>query len=87
MSKFYHIADYSKLWLVSECIKKMEKLFKIDLIYLATLLAANRILIIVEIPEIVSRMGVSEFMSYEIELQNRATQNDVTLRVTNSRFF
>ena len=63
----------------------MEKLFKIDLIYLATLLAANRILIIVEIPEIVSRMGVSEFMSYEIELQNRATQNDVTLRVTNSK--
>ena len=64
----------------------MEKLFKIDLIYLATLLAANRILIIVEIPEIVSRMGVSEFMSYEIELKSRVTQNDVTLRVTNSRF-
>ena len=64
----------------------MEKLFKIDLIYRATLLAANRIFIIVEITEIVSRMGGSEFMSYEIELKSRVTQNDVTLRVTNSRF-
>ena len=27
----------------------------------------------------------SEFLSYEIELPNRVTQNDVTLRVTNSR--
>ena len=29
--------------------------------------------------------GASEFSSYEIELQNRVTQNDVTLRVTNSK--
>ena len=64
----------------------MKELFKIDLKYLATLLAANRIFIIVEITEIVSRMGGSEFMSYEIELKSRVTQNDVTLRVTNSRF-
>ena len=27
----------------------------------------------------------SEFSSYEIELRNRVTQNDVTLRVTNSK--
>ena len=64
----------------------MKELFKADLKYLATLLAANRIFIIVEITEIVSRMGGSEFMSYEIELKSRVTQNDVTLRVTNSRF-
>ena len=31
--------------------------------------------------------GGSEFSSYEIELQNRVTQNDVTLRVTNSEIF
>ena len=30
---------------------------------------------------------VSEFSSYEIELQNRVTQNKVTLRVTNSKIF
>ena len=29
----------------------------------------------------------SEFSSYETELQNRVTQNDVTLRVTNSKMF
>ena len=29
----------------------------------------------------------SEFLSYEIELRNRVTQNDVTLRVTNSEIF
>ena len=29
----------------------------------------------------------SEFSSYEIELRNRVTQNDVTLRVTNSNIF
>ena len=29
----------------------------------------------------------SEFSSYEIGLQNRDTQNDVTLRVTNSKIF
>ena len=29
----------------------------------------------------------SEFSSYEIELQNRVTQNDVTLRVTNWKTF
>ena len=29
----------------------------------------------------------SEFSSYEIELRNRVTQNDVTLRVTNSELF
>ena len=28
-----------------------------------------------------------EFSSYEIELRNRATQNDVTLRVSNSKIF
>ena len=27
----------------------------------------------------------SEFLSYEIELRNRVTQNDVTFRVTNSK--
>ena len=27
----------------------------------------------------------SEFSSYEIELQNRVTQNDVTLQITNSK--
>ena len=31
--------------------------------------------------------GVSEFSSYEIELQNRVKQNDVALRVTNSEIF
>ena len=31
--------------------------------------------------------GGSEFSSYEIELQNQVTQNDVTLRVTNSKIF
>ena len=29
----------------------------------------------------------SEFSSYEIELRNRVTQNDVTLQVTNSKIF
>ena len=29
--------------------------------------------------------GGLEFSSYEIELQNRVTQNDVALRVTNSK--
>ena len=29
----------------------------------------------------------SEFSSYKIELQNRVTQNDVTLRVTNLKFY
>ena len=29
----------------------------------------------------------SEFSSYKIELQNRVTQNDATLRVTNSKMF
>ena len=29
----------------------------------------------------------SEFSSYELELQNRVTQNDVILRVTNSKIF
>ena len=29
----------------------------------------------------------SEFSSYEVELQNRVKQNDVTLRVTNSKVF
>ena len=28
-----------------------------------------------------------EFSSYELELQNRVTQNDVTLRLTNSKIF
>ena len=27
----------------------------------------------------------SEFLSYEIELRNRVTQNDITLGVTNSK--
>ena len=31
--------------------------------------------------------GGSEFLSYEIELQNQVTQNDVILRVTNSKIF
>ena len=31
--------------------------------------------------------GGSEFSSYEIELRNRVTQNDVTLRVANSKIF
>ena len=30
-------------------------------------------------------MWGSEFSSYEIKLRNRVTQNDVTLRVTNSK--
>ena len=29
----------------------------------------------------------SKFLSYEIELRNRVTQHDVTLRVTNSEIF
>ena len=29
----------------------------------------------------------SEFLSYEIELRNRVTQNDVTLGVTNLKIF
>ena len=29
----------------------------------------------------------SEFWSYEIELRERVTQNDVTVRVTNSKMF
>ena len=29
----------------------------------------------------------TEFSSYKIELQNRVMQNDVTLRVTNSKIF
>ena len=29
----------------------------------------------------------SEFSSYEIELRNRNTQNDITLRVANSNIF
>ena len=29
----------------------------------------------------------SEFSSYQIELRNRVTQNDVTLPVTNSKMF
>ena len=29
----------------------------------------------------------SEFSSYEFELRNRVTQNDVTLRITNSKMF
>ena len=29
----------------------------------------------------------SQMSSYEIELRNRVTQNNVTLRVTNSKFF
>ena len=29
----------------------------------------------------------SGFLSYEIKLQNRVTQNHVTLQVTNSKFF
>ena len=29
--------------------------------------------------------GGSEFSSYELELRNRVTQNDVALRVTNSK--
>ena len=35
-------------------------------------------------PKELSKRG-SEFSSYEIELRNRVTQNDVTLRVTNSK--
>ena len=31
--------------------------------------------------------GGSEFSSYEIELRNPVTQNDVTLRVANSKIF
>ena len=31
--------------------------------------------------------GCSEFSSYEIELRNRLTQNDSTLRATNSKIF
>ena len=31
--------------------------------------------------------GGSRFSSYKIELQNRVTQSDVTLRVTNSKIF
>ena len=30
---------------------------------------------------------ITLFSSYEIELRNRVTQNDVTLRVTNSKLF
>ena len=33
------------------------------------------------------KRGGSEFSGYEIELQNRVTQNDVTFRVTNSKIF
>ena len=33
----------------------------------------------------VTIQGSSEFSSYEIKLRNRVTQNDVTLRVTNSK--
>ena len=29
----------------------------------------------------------SEFLGYEIELRNRVTQNNLTFRVTNSKFF
>ena len=32
-------------------------------------------------------MRGSEFSSYKIELRNRVTQNDVTLRVTDSKVF
>ena len=35
----------------------------------------------------ISRNRGSEFSSYEIELRNRVMQNDVTLRVTNSKMF
>ena len=31
--------------------------------------------------------GGLEFSSYEIELRNQVRQNDVTLRVTNSKIF
>ena len=31
--------------------------------------------------------GGSEFSSYEIELQNQVTQNDVILWITNSKIF
>ena len=31
--------------------------------------------------------GGSEVLSYKTELQNQVTQNDVTLRVTNSKVF
>ena len=36
---------------------------------------------------LMSWMRGSEFSSYEIKLQNRVTQNDVTLRVINSEIF
>ena len=33
------------------------------------------------------KIGDSKFSSYEIELPNRDTQNDITLQVTNSEIF
>ena len=39
-------------------------------------------------PEVpVIKLRGSESSSYEIKLRNRVTQNDVTLRVTNSEIF
>ena len=36
---------------------------------------------------LVMMISGSEFSSYEIELRNQVTQNDVTIRVTNSKIF
>ena len=40
-----------------------------------------------EIPGMAPSMGGSEISSYEIELQNRVTQNDVALPFTNLKMF
>ena len=42
---------------------------------------------IVVILQITEKARGSEFSSYRIELRNRVTQNNVTLRVTNSNIF
>ena len=49
------------------------------------MLKDTRILIIANVPAHLP--GGLEFSSYEIKLQNRVTQNDVTFRVTNSEIF
>ena len=38
-------------------------------------------------PSTRTEKGGSEVLSYKTELQNQVTQNDVTLRVTNSKVF
>ena len=80
-------------WNVSELNWRWEKTERFDEVFFVIAVIII-LLILPSAPDdifywflLIDKRWGSEFSSYEIELRNQVTQNDVILRVTNSRFF